>query len=652
VGPDGAIYLADWFNPIIGHYQASLRHPDRDKTHGRIWRITAKGRPLHKQPALAKMSADQLCGQLADPVRRTRQLAKLRLMDLPKAEAVAAIGKWIDELKSDDPELEHKLFEAIGVFESHEVVNRPLLERLLKAKNYLARAYATRVAGRWHDRLKNPLVLLKQSAADEHPRVRMEAVVAVSDIRQAEAMTVAAQAAAGPTDRFINFAFTQAVHALSSYWKPALVEGNLAFAKPSHLVKVISTGGGADVAGVVRQQLTDKALSAERRTTLVALLATIGSHADSGLALQMGADQSEVLRALATSARERNLTVPANAEQLIGPSLAHQDHVVRAGAIELCGLWKLQAHGDYIRGLASDPKQLDLIRLSAVKALPSFKGKSMVESLASLASLKEASAIRAAALGGLAQRDLPRAAHETINLLDQGKADDMGDLLTALLQRSEGANALAGALGKNKLPVDVAKLVRRWLNAAGRNEPNLVKALNAVIGVQGATPAYNPDYVTALVKEAINQGDAAKGKKVFQLPALSCVACHAVDGIASAPGPIKGPNLSALAAGLPIDLIVESVLWPARQIKEGYETVTITTKDGRVHSGFLQAAERKAISVRDLASGEVVVVPSANLASRSKAQSVMPPRLTDSLTRTELRDLIKYLSTLKNAESL
>ncbi len=572
-------------------------------------------------------------------------------MDLPKAEAIAAIGKWVDALNPDDPELENKLFEAIGVYESHEVVNRPLLERLLKAKNYLARAYATRVAGRWHDRLKNPLARLKQCAADEHPRVRMEAIVAVSDVRQADAMAVAAQAADGPTDRFIHFAFTQTVHALASHWKPALVDGSLDFAKPSHLVKVISVGGGADVAGVVRQQLADKALPAERRTTLVALLASIGSHADSGLALQLGADQPEVLRALATSARERNLAVPANAQQLIGPSLAHKDNAVRAGAIELCGLWKLQAHGDAIRGLASDRKQPEPVRLAAASALSSFKGESMVETLVDLTSLKETPAIRAAALGGLAQRDLPRAAQLATALLAQVKAEDVDALLAALLQRSEGANALADALGKKKLPVDVAKLVRRWLNEAGRNEPNLVKALNAVIGVQGGTPAYNSDYVAALAKESISQGDATKGKKIFQLPALSCVACHEVDGVVSAPGPIKGPNLSALAAGLPTDLIVESVLWPARQIKEGYETVTITTKDGRIHSGFLQAAERKAISIRDLASGNVVVVPSTNLASRSKPQTVMPPSLTDSLTRAELRDLIKYLTTLKNAGS-
>jgi quinoprotein glucose dehydrogenase len=417
------------------------------------------------------------------------------------------------------------------------------------------------------------------------------------------------------------------------------------------LVKVISVGGGADVAGVVRQQLADKELSSERRITLVALLASIGSHADSGLALQLGADQPEVLRALATSARERNLAVPANAEQLIGPALAHKDNAVRAEAIELCGLWKLQAHGETIRGLATDRKQTDPVRLAAATALPSFKGESMVETLATMASLKETPAIRSAALGGLAQRDLPRAAQLATALITKIKAEEMDPLLVALLQRREGADALADALGKKKLPVDVAKLVRRWLNAAGRNEPNLVKALNAVIGVQGVAQAYDPAYVAALSKEALSKGDAAKGKKIFQLPALSCVACHAVDGVVSAAGPIKGPNLSAVAAGLPIDLIVESVLWPARQIKEGYEAVTITTKDGRFHSGFLQAADKKTISIRDLASGATVVVPSTNLASRSKAQTVMPPGLTDSLTRTELRDLIKYLSTLKNSGS-
>ncbi|MFP6656965.1 MAG: PVC-type heme-binding CxxCH protein, partial [Pirellulales bacterium] len=219
VGPDGAIYIADWFNPIIGHYQASLRHPDRDKTHGRIWRITAKNRPLAKAPDLSKASVAELCELLKSDWRYVRYQAKRRLADLPKQQVVPAIAGWTEQLDRKDPELEHHLYEAIGVFESHEAVNRPLLERLLAAKDYRGRAYATRVVGRWHDRLKQPLTLLERSVTDASARVRLEAIVACSDIRSADSMTVAAKAVQLPADRFTDFALTQTVHALADHWR-------------------------------------------------------------------------------------------------------------------------------------------------------------------------------------------------------------------------------------------------------------------------------------------------------------------------------------------------------------------------------------------------------------------------------------------------
>ena len=52
-GPDGALYICDWFNPLVGHMQHSIRDPNRDHTHGRIWRITYKNRPLAKPPQIA-----------------------------------------------------------------------------------------------------------------------------------------------------------------------------------------------------------------------------------------------------------------------------------------------------------------------------------------------------------------------------------------------------------------------------------------------------------------------------------------------------------------------------------------------------------------------------------------------------------------------
>ena len=644
-GPDGALYVADWFNPIIGHYQASLRHPDRDKKHGRIWRITTKGQPLLKPPALAKMNAAQLCNQLSASLRRTRKLAKLRLMDLPKAKAIAATQQWVDALKPTDPALEAKLFEAIGVFESHEMVDRPLLERLLTSKDYRARAYATRVVGRWHDRLKNPLALLRRSATDEHSRVRLEAIVAASDVREAESIAIAAQAADGSADRFITFAFKNAVHARASEWKPALLAGKLDFAKPAHLLSVVREGGGNEVASVVRKKLADPALSTARKLILAELLAQIGNSADAALALELASIHPTILHALVNAARERNLQAPANAAELLNVPL--KTTATRAGAVQLIGAWKLNAHAETIRALATGQTEPLAVRVAAAVALGQLKIPQAVETLASLVTVNGAADLRVAALGSLAKHDVALAAQLTVRLSGQVKPDELGPVLAALLQRNAGADAMAGALGQAEVSADTAKLILRWLNAAGRVEQKLNLVLNKLIGVQLVAPVYSADFVGALAKEALAKGDAVNGKKVFQLPLASCTACHAVDGVRGAVTSVKGPNLSAVAAGLPIDLLVESVLWPARQIKEGYAATTVITKDGRVLSGFAHSEDKTVLRVRDLATGKIATVQTANIKQRIRNGTVMPPALTASLTRAELRDLIKYLSTLK-----
>ena len=647
VGPDGAIYVADWFNPIIGHYQASFRHPDRDQKRGRIWRISARGRPLDKPPALADMTAAELCKQLAAPTRWVSQQAKLRLMDLPKAEALAATRSWVKSLDASDPELEHKLYEAIGVFESHEEVNRPLLERLLNARDPRARAYAARVLGRWHDRLDNPLALLQQRAADENPRVRLEALVAASDVRTAGAIAVVARAADGPADRFINFAFSQAVHALASKWKPELLAGRLDFGRPAHLSRVVGTIGGEAMAGVVRQQLASGELASERQAAMLELLAGIGSPADAELVLKLGSSHPGALRALATSFRERGLKAPASATERLGPALSSPDKALRIEALTLCGLWKLNAHTPAILRIAVNPKEVLAVRAAAAEALGALSSPSVGKELAGLTAPGETPTLRQAALASLARHDATRAAERAAALLKEASPAEIGPLLAALLQRSDGAKALAGALGETRISADTAKLARRWINAAGRNEPALTVVLDKLIGVQGSTAAYSPAYVAALEKDALAGGNAARGRKLFELPLLSCTSCHAVDGVKGASTSVKGPNLSALAAGVPTNIIIESVLWPDRQIKEGYLATTVVTKAGKVLSGLVHSEDKKTLRLLDLASGKITTTQAGAILRRTRGGTVMPPGLTASLTRAELRDLIKYLSTLK-----
>jgi len=90
LGPDGALYIADFYNSIIGHYEVPLEDPRRDRTHGRIWRVTyeaSRGRESPDErdppamPDLTQESFDELILRLSDPNLTTRVLAAHRIFD-------------------------------------------------------------------------------------------------------------------------------------------------------------------------------------------------------------------------------------------------------------------------------------------------------------------------------------------------------------------------------------------------------------------------------------------------------------------------------------------------------------------------------------------------------------------------------------------
>lgn len=234
VGPDGAMYLADWLNPVIGHYQASYADPRRDRTHGRIWRISAKGYKPVKQPALAAMKPEELLEQLRSLERWTRYQAKRLLFAVPDAEALAACDAFV--ARNDDERL---LMEVCGVYQAHMAPRPELLARLLNAKDGRVRAYAARVTAEWADALPDALGMLAKAVRDEHPRVRLEAVVASSHVAKAGAVEVAVLALDSPQDKFITYALRQAVRALQPQWQKPLAEGGLTFGgKAEHIAYV------------------------------------------------------------------------------------------------------------------------------------------------------------------------------------------------------------------------------------------------------------------------------------------------------------------------------------------------------------------------------------------------------------------------------
>jgi len=225
VGPDGAIYFLEWQNPVIGHMQHNLRDPSRDRTHGRVYRVTYEGRPLVKPVKIAGEPIAQLLDLLKEPEDRVRYRVKTELGARDTNQVVAALKTWIAALDENDINHEHHLLEALWTHQFHDVVNLELLGRLLTAHDFRARAAAARVLCYWRDRVPDALERLKKLAADPYPRVRLEAVRAASFFTVPEALEVPLITAEHPSDYYLNYTRGETIRALDPCVKKALAEG-------------------------------------------------------------------------------------------------------------------------------------------------------------------------------------------------------------------------------------------------------------------------------------------------------------------------------------------------------------------------------------------------------------------------------------------
>ncbi|HLN33103.1 MAG TPA: DUF6797 domain-containing protein [Gemmataceae bacterium] len=150
---------------------------------------------------------------------------------------------------------------------------------------------------------------------------------------------------------------------------------------------------------------------------------------------------------------------------------------------------------------------------------------------------------------------------------------------------------------------------------------------------------YDSQLVTRLVAEAKLHGDARRGAEVFGSPQFACLSCHKIGN----QGGIVGPDLTRVGFCLTPEQIVESVLWPKRQVKEGYAAWLVLTTDGKLRTGYKERENSKELILRDPATGAKLRIAKEEVEVQRDVGTLMPDGLAAAMTPEQRRDVIRFL---------
>ena len=654
IGPDGALYVVDWYNPITCHQDDAYRDPTRDKAHGRIWRVSS-GAAIPRRPTLAGASLERVVNALQSRDRWTRDQAKREMTTRDANQVARQLAAWIETLDPRDARYEHHLYEALAAYATIEWVEPELLGQLLDAKDPRARAYAARMVGRWHDRLDQPLEWLSRRVEDEHPQVRMEAVMACAAIPSPQSIQVAVRVVDGPVDPWIDYALTQAIHHLRPHWLEAFKRGDLTFARPAHLAVALNEVGGKKVIGNLRLIARSSDLDTKARGAAIAAILVVGGPrdvSDYGLNPEIftrsgeydAAFHAKVLAELVKLAKEREIRPEDDPSPALNRMIDLPHPGLRSNALTLAGLWQAAATGPQVLAVVKDDTQPIEVRSAAFRALAELKLEPAGPLLASLAARPHALPVRAAAIEALCALDIEAAARHAAELLPQAVATGLNpaSILEAFLDRRGGGKALATALHASKMSPESASAVLQSLYETGRSDRDLVEVLRQSTGVTDDGPPYTESYVKQLVGDAMTQGNAQRGATLVE----ACIACHRIGKL----GAVIGPDLTSIGTTLSPERIAEEVLWPGRQVKEGYTMLQVTTQDGVVHHGYERWTRQSEASgdlvMRQLTAESLITLRRDQIVSRKTLVSPMPVGLTAGMTQQQLLDMIRYVITL------
>ncbi len=678
LGPDGALYVADFYNRIIGHYEVPLEHPGRDRERGRIWRITYKGKdgkaPAPRAPRADESAATvaELVEDLGHPNLAVRTVATNQLVGRGR-DVAEAVRQSVDK-KGSPWRTVHALWvlHRLGVLDDNTLISANIDLRVP------IRVHLMRILGDRPQLSVREWSFLSLGLDDKSAHVRRAAAEAMGSdtsirndrstfvnlirlirsvdpadghLRHVARMALRNQIQLAPETR-------QAGADPKSLQISAWVRLNNSHLTAEDEAVVADVAPGVPSAESARFLLGYLARHPEPMATRARYAHHVsrfgGPESEAGLvAFARGgtfgpSEQVALLKAIQQGTQERGGALGPDARSLasdvVGSLLGSaKEDEVKAG-IDLAGSLKLEGTRDTLAAVVDRPDAPSPRRASALAAMVALDPSGSVAMLGRL--VRDAAGpieLREQAANLLAGSGKLEARATLVDALATAPARLQTTIATGLAQNRPGAEALLDAVKAGKASARPLGERGVAVRLEASKVPDLKARLDALLKDLPPADRRIQDLIERRRAGFLaSGGDASRGSAVFE---KNCAACHQLEGKGARVGPqLDGVGLRGL------DRLLEDVLDPNRNVDQAFRVTTMALADGRTASGLLLRQDGEVLVLAD-AQGKEVRIPASTVEDRKLSQlSPMPANMADQVDEAAFADLMAYLLARRPAD--
>jgi len=646
--PDGSIYVADFYNKIIGHYEVPLTHPGRDHTSGRIWRIVP---PTPRDETVADYSTapvEQLIKALDHPNITARMLALDQLSDRIGQDAVAPARQ---ALAGGTPL--QKVGAMWALFRLNAITPTEIETAAKDAGNRNLRAHAGHLLSELKTLSPEQRDLLHAMLKDTDPLVARNALDALGQHPAAESIrpTLDLLESADKADTHLVYVARIALrnHLEVPAILAALPQSKWSDADTAAVNDVIPAIKTPQAAAFIITQLQRGQLQGGSTDDLLRHAARFGGDPGTAAAADFARDhiqannaKLDAIKAIQDGASQRggklNDAARTWAADVVTASLKQSlRNAQRLQTVaDLAKALSLKECAAPLAGVMSDAKADPVVRLAAIKNVCALDPGTVPAVAAIVADANQPANVREAAARALADVNTPEARQSLLMPIRVAPQAMAAKLAVALASRPEGAATLLDAVERNtilprllleptvkdKLAAAKIKDLDARIAAVTKNLAPASQQLDKLIAAKRA--AYNPS------KTSVD-----KGKEVFT---KTCAICHQIDG----QGALVGPQLDGVGArGL--DRLLEDVIDPNRNVDPMFRYSNVTLKDGDTISGLSRGEVGQNLVLIDL-TGKENPIPKSDVQSVEVSKlSLMPTGFGEIIPADDFNNLLTFL---------